>query len=75
VKLFSYLRLTGIPHVIQETDVLKAPKGKVVSVKHHRVCIGDSKLILRSWENAFDVADIQSKLDMVHSLFWSLINR
>jgi glutathione S-transferase len=56
VKLSSYLRLTGIPHVIQEADVMKAPKGKVPYIKHHGACIGDSELILRYLENTFDVA-------------------
>jgi glutathione S-transferase len=56
VKLSSYLRLTGIPHVIKEADVMKAPKGKVPYIKHHEACIGDSQLILRYLENTFDVA-------------------
>lgn len=56
VKLSSYLRLTGIPHVIQEADMMKAPKGKVPYIQHHGECIGDSELIIRYLENTFDVA-------------------
>jgi glutathione S-transferase len=54
-KLSAYLRLTGIPHTVQECDVMKAPKGKVPYIIHYGQMITDSQLIIRYLENTFDV--------------------
>jgi len=72
-KLSTYLRLTGIPHTVQEADFEKAPKSKVPYIKHGDTFFGDSQLIIRYIENSFDVksmaAEAADELGLKHKPF------
>ena len=54
-KLVTYLRLTGIPHIIKEADFSRAPKGKAPYIEHAGATLGDTQLVIRYFENVFDI--------------------
>ena len=54
-KLTMFCRLAGIPHVVKEADMQRAPNGKVPYIVHDGNCVGDSQLIIRYMENTFNI--------------------
>ena len=51
-KLVTYLRLTGIPHIIKEADFSRAPKGKAPYIEHAGATLGDTQLLSFRWSFA-----------------------
>lgn len=57
-KIIAYCRLAGIPHIVQEADIQKAPKSKVPYISHDGNIVGDSQLIIRYLEKVFNVSEM-----------------
>ena len=54
-KLVAFFDLPGIAHEVHEADFNIAPKSKVPHIIHGGCLIGDSQLIIRYLDNAFDI--------------------
>lgn len=54
-KIQLYCRMAGIPHKLRPAEIGKNPKGKVPYILHDNKLIGDSELIIRYFENSYDL--------------------
>lgn len=47
--------MAGIPHKLRPAEIGKNPKGKIPYILHNNNLIGDSELIIRYFENSYDL--------------------